>query len=126
MPIAPANSRVAILGASPRENRYSFKAFTLLKEHGFVPVPVHPAGHVVGGVAAAKSLDEVTGQIDTLTVYVNATLSDKEAERILRLKPRRVIFNPGAENESLGQRLEEAGIEVVRSCTLVMLRSDRF
>ena len=123
---AAPNSNVAVLGASPKEDRYSFKAVRMLKENGHRPVPVHPAGHVVDGIKCARSLDEIKDKIDTLTVYVNSKISDKELERFLKLKPRRVIFNPGAENESLAKKLEEAGIEVIRACTLVMLRTKQF
>lgn len=123
---AKEHSRIAVLGASPKEDRYSFKAVKLLKEYGFQPIPVHPAGHVVDGQASVKSLDDITEPVDTLTMYVGAEISDKELDKILRLKPRRVIFNPGAENEAIAEKLEAAGIEVIRACTLVMLRADQF
>jgi predicted CoA-binding protein len=117
---------VAVLGASPKEDRYSFKAVQMLKEHGHTPIPVHPKGHSVDGVEGVKSLDDISVDIDTLTVYVNAKISDGEFERILRLKPRRVVFNPGAENEDLAKKLEAEGLEVVRACTLVLLRTEQF
>jgi hypothetical protein len=123
---APERSRVAVLGASPKPERYSFKAVRMLKEHEHTPVPVHPAGHEVDGITAAKSLDDITEPVDTLTMYVGEKISNGELERILRLKPRRVIFNPGAENKDLARRLEEEGIEVVQACTLVMLRTGQF
>ncbi len=123
---APAASKAAVLGASPKEDRYSFKAVRMLKEHGFSPVPVHPAGHAVDGLEGLKSLDEITDSIDTLTVYVSAKISSAEVEKILKLNPRRVIFNPGAENPELGKELEKAGIEVVEACTLVMLRTEQY
>ena len=123
---APAASKAAVLGASPKEDRYSFKAVRMLKEHGFTPVPVHPAGHNVDGLEGLKSLDEITDSIDTLTVYVSAKISSAEVEKILKLNPRRVIFNPGAENPELGKELEKAGIEVVEACTLVMLRTEQY
>ncbi|MCB2230888.1 CoA-binding protein [bacterium] len=123
---ATHGARVAVLGASPKEERYSFKAVHMLKEHGFKPVPVHPAGHVVDGLKSLKNLDEITEPVDTLTMYVGDKISDGELDRILKLKPRRVVFNPGAENESLAAKLEEAGMEVVRACTLVMLQTDQF
>ena len=37
------------------------------------------------------------------------------------MKPERVIFNPGTENDEFIQLLEENGIEAVEACTLVML-----
>lgn len=123
---AVAQAKVAVLGASPKEDRFSFKAVHLLKEYGHRPIPVHPAGHVVDGVAGLKSLDDIAEPIDTLTMYVGPEISNGELDRILRLKPRRVIFNPGAENQALAKQLAAAGIEVVEACTLVMLRSDQF
>ena len=123
---AKAHSRVAVLGASPKEDRVSFRAVKMLKEHGHQPIPVHPAGHAVDGTPGFKSLDGIHEPVDTLTMYVGADISNAELEAILRLKPRRVIFNPGAENEPLAEKLEAAGMEVVRACTLVMLRSNLF
>lgn len=123
---APAASIAAVLGASPKEDRYSFQAVRMLKEHGFKPIPVHPAGHSVDGIEGLKSLDEITESIDTLSVYVNAGVSSAEIDKILRLKPRRVIFNPGAENPDLAEHLRKAGIEVVEACTLVMLRTQQY
>lgn len=123
---APAHSTVAVLGASTNEERYSFKAVRMLKEHNHRPIPVHPSGHTVDGVATLKSLSDITEPVDTVTCYVNEKISDGEYDRIVSLKPRRVIFNPGAENENLAAKLEAAGIEVVRACTLVMLRTGQF
>ena len=98
----------------------------MLKEHGHKPIPVHPAGHSVDGIIGVKSLDEVDRKVDTLTIYVNADISSGEISRILALKPRRVIFNPGAENPELATQLRVEGIEVVEACTLVMLRTEQF
>ena len=124
--LAPAGSRVAVLGASPKEARYSLKAMRLLKEHGHKPIPIHPAGHTVDGVPGLKSLSEINETVDTLTVYVNSKISNALTNDILKLNPRRVIFNPGAENEELAKVLESTGIEVVMACTLVMLTIGAF
>ncbi len=123
---APEHSTVAVLGASPKEDRYSFKAVRMLKEHHHRPIPVHPAGHTVDGIPGLKSLEDIRVPVHTVTCYVNAAISDGEFDRIVALKPQRVIFNPGAENENLAVRLEATGIEVVRACTLVMLRTGQF
>lgn len=123
---AASHARVAVLGASPKEDRFSFKAVRMLKEYGFEPIPVHPAGHTVDGIPGVKSLEDITEPIDTVTMYIGPDKSGNELERIMQLRPRRVIFNPGAENEEIAYKLEAAGIEVVRNCTLVMLRSDLF
>ncbi len=126
MPNANPNSRVAVLGASTNEERYSFKAVQMLQEYGHQPIPVHPKGHVVDGITAAKSLGEIEGPVDTLTLYVNAKISSASHADILGMKPRRVIFNPGAENADLAEKLKSEGIEPVIACTLVMLRTNQF
>lgn len=123
---AKPGTKAAVLGASPKEDRYSFKAVHMLKENGFTPIPVHPAGHVVDGITAVKSLGDINEPVDTVTVYVNAGISDGALEAILKLKPRRVIFNPGAENPALAEKLRKSGIEVVEACTLVMLRTEQY
>lgn len=123
---ATAAAAVAVLGASPKPNRFSFKAVRMLKEYGYNPIPVHPAGHMVDSVPGVRSLNLVKGKPDTLTVYVNPKVSSELREEILKLKPRRVIFNPGAENEELAAELQRCGIEVVEACTLVMLRTGEF
>ena len=119
-------SNVAVLGASQKEERYSFKAVRMLQEHGHKPIPVHPAGHTVDGVPGLKSLEDIDGLVDTLTMYVNARISDHELDSILVLKPRRVIFNPGAENDDLAAKLEESKIQTIKACTLVMLQTKQF
>lgn len=123
---ANEHSIVAVLGASPKEDRFSYKAVKMLSEHKHVPIPVHPAGHSVLGIAGVKSLDDIKQPVDTITMYVGPQISDGELDHILTLKPRRVIFNPGSENESLADKLREAGIEVVFACTLVMLQTGKF
>jgi len=40
--------------------------------------------------------------------------------------PKRIIFNPGTENNELYKLAEEKGIEVVEWCVLVMLSVNRF
>ena len=118
---AEAGSIVAVLGASSKPKQYSYRAVQLLKQHGHKAIPVHPAGHAVDGIPGVKSLDDINKPVDTLTIYVNSRISNELADSILKLNPRRVIFNPGAENDELAKRLDESGIEVVHHCTLVML-----
>lgn len=118
--------KVAILGASDKPDRYAYKAFHMLKEHGHTPVPVSPKLEELEGVPAFHSLKEVPEKIDTLTMYVGPETSNKLQNEILNLKPKRVIFNPGSENPQLEDALEKAGVHVVEACTLVLLRTEQF
>jgi len=117
---------VAVLGASPKKDRYSNQALNMLQEYGHRVIPVHPAIAEIDGIATIPSLKAITEPVHTLTLYVGPARLEKMADAILQLHPERVIFNPGTELPELEARLSDAGIEVVRGCTLVMLRTDQF
>lgn len=118
--------KVAILGASRKPERYSNKAFHMLKDYGHTPLPVRPGLIELDGVEVAGSLSELKIPVDTLTMYVGPQISSGLLGEILKVRPKRVIFNPGSENPELQAKLEEAGIHVIEACTLVLLRTGQF
>ncbi len=117
---------VAILGASPKPDRYAYKAFEMLRRHGHQPVPINPAFADILGEKCYPKISDVPGPIDTVTLYLGATRSDPLIDEIIQARPRRIIMNPGAENYALAEKAEAAGIEVVEGCTLVMLQTGQF
>src|SRR4051812_34660945 len=124
-----ANSKpdtVVVLGATPNEDRYANKAMKMLKEYGHRPVPVNPAFPEVLGEKCYGSIADVPGSIDTVTLYLGEARSEPLIGDILAAKPRRIIFNPGAENPHLAREAAARGIEAVEGCTLVMLRTGQF
>ncbi len=118
--------KVAILGASRKPERFSYKAFEMLREYGHEPIPVTPNFKELNGVVAFANLHEIKTAVDTLTMYVGAEISSRLQNEILALKPRRVIFNPGSENPELETALRAAKIQVLEACTLVLLRTNQF
>ncbi|PKK88577.1 MAG: CoA-binding protein [Candidatus Wallbacteria bacterium HGW-Wallbacteria-1] len=122
-----AGLKVAVIGASPKTHRYSYKAMQMLNEKGHIPVPVTPLYSDITGIKAVESLSLLSrGEIHTVTMYVSPEKSAAMENEIIALAPERVIFNPGSENSSLQLTLTEQGIEVVQACTLVMLSTNMF
>ena len=119
-------SRVAVVGASPNEERYSNKAMKLLKDKGHTPIPVAPKHERICEAKVYRTLSDVPGEVDTVSVYVAPARQGPVIDEIIDVSPRRVIFNPGAENTAAYDRIRDEGIEVVEACTLVMLRTDQF
>lgn len=117
---------VAVVGASPKENRYSYKAMKILEEKGHNPIPIAPIRKEILGRTVYPSLTAVPDKIDTITLYVGPARQHSVLEDAIRIKPRRIIFNPGTENPTEYNRLEEADIEVIVACTLIMLCTDQF
>ena len=118
--------KVAILGASKKAGRYSYRAFKMLLEYGHTPVPITPKFSELEGIQVFAGLRFVPFLIDTLTMYVGPEISTELQAEIIAAKPRRIIFNPGSENYPLAQALRAAEIPVVEACTLVLLRTGEF
>lgn len=117
---------MAVLGASPKLDRYAFKAMRMLLQSGFAAIPVNPAFAEILGQSCFASIAEVPQPIDTITMYLGSQRSDPLIEKIISAKPKRIIFNPGAENDRLEKRAASCGIETVHDCTLIMLQAGSF
>jgi predicted CoA-binding protein len=116
----------AVLGASVKPERYSNKALRMLREHGHAVIPVHPLHKEIEGIPAVASVAELPREVDTVTMYLGPAASESVADALVALIPRRVIFNPGSESAPLEERLRQAGVEVERACTLVLLQTGQY
>ena len=115
-----------IIGASPKPDRYANKAQRLLKEHGHTTVPINPIQENILGDKVLKKPSDYQGDIDTVTLYVRPERLDPILDDILSVKPKRVIFNPGTEDNHLQQRVRSAGVEALEACTLVLLNTGQY
>jgi len=118
--------RAVVLGASANPERYSNKAVKMLLEYGHEVIPVHPAATEIEKLQTVPKLSQITGKVDTLTLYLSPETLTSMAADIITLNPGRVIFNPGTENKQLMQELRQHGLKVVEACTLVLLRTSQF
>lgn len=109
-----------VLGASPDPARYAYRAVRSLLRHGHGVVAVGRREGIIDGVPIVKDLP-VGLPIDTVTVYLSPANLATWLDRLVELRPRRVIFNPGAEDPRSAAHLRAHGIEVVEACTLVLL-----
>ena len=121
-----AAQTVAVLGASNNPERYANMAVRRLREAGHHVIPVNPALDTIEGLPVAQSLGDIADPIDTLTLYIGPQRSAPMIDDILRLAPKRVIFNPGTESQDLAAALDRANIPHLKACTLVMLQTGQF
>ena len=117
---------VVIIGASDKEDRYSNIALRRLKEKGHNVIPVNRTIEQINGIPVRKELSDIKEAVDTITFYVNKNISSSMADDILKLKPKRLIFNPGSENYDLRDKAQAQGIKVVFACTIVMVTAGTF
>lgn len=117
--------KTLVLGATPDSSRYAFLASNRLVNHGHEIVNVGIKKGEVAGVAI-EAADTVHPDIDTVTLYVGTRNQPPLYDYILNTNPKRIIFNPGTENEELESLAHAKGIETVEGCTLVMLSTGQF
>jgi len=114
-----------VLGASDNPSRYSYMAVQKLRAYG----------HPVKAIGRKRTfVDDVSidveqkphENIDTVTLYLNSRNQKEYYDYIMQLSPKRIIFNPGAENPELADLAHAKGIETLEACTLVMLSTGQY
>lgn len=99
----------------------------MLNDYGHEIVPIGIKKETVLGKEILNLREKPPLQdIDTITLYVGPQNQPEWYDYLLRLKPKRIIFNPGTENTDFEKMAEDQKIEVVEGCTLVMLRSNQY
>lgn len=120
------NKKTLVLGASTKPGRYALMAAERLLQKGHSIELLGKNKGNVGGIEIKNKIKEIDQDIDTVTVYLSEQNQEEYEDFLLKLKPRRVIFNPGAENLGLEEKLEKQGTEVLEACTLVMLGTGQY
>ncbi|HEY2801957.1 MAG TPA: CoA-binding protein [Chthoniobacterales bacterium] len=127
MALIPKEKRnVAVLGASPKPERYANMAIRQLEQNGYRPIPINPAFAEIEGLPCVPRVADIGEPVHTITLYLGPARSTPLIDEIVGAHPQRIIMNPGTENDALCEAASSAGIEVVEGCTLVMLRSGLF
>ncbi len=117
--------KTVVIGASDNPARYSYLAVQKLSRYGH---PVIAIGKKQGKVGDTDVITERPDEkeVDTVTLYMNPQRQKEYYDYILSLHPKRIIFNPGAENEELEGLAKSNGIEPLEACTLVMLSTGQY
>ncbi len=112
--------KTVVIGASDNPGRYSYKAVHQLKRAGHEVIPVGIRRGEVAGLTIETAKPALYG-VDTVTMYVGPQNQASWMDYILSLQPKRIIFNPGTENQELEEKAQAQKIETIHGCTLIML-----
>ncbi|RPD98213.1 CoA-binding protein [Aureibaculum marinum] len=119
------NKKTLVIGASTKPSRYSFVAIKRLLEKSIEVKALGIQPGSVGPVPIETGKPDFDN-IDTVTLYLNAKNQTDYYDYVISLNPKRVIFNPGAENQEFLEKLEKNNIKAEEACTLVMLSIDGY
>nr|WP_295869937.1 CoA-binding protein [uncultured Chitinophaga sp.] len=114
-----------VLGASPNPERYSYLAVNRLTAHGHPVVAIGKRAATIGEVPVITAHPPLEN-VDTVTLYMNPLLQKEYYDYILQLRPRRIIFNPGTENDELEELARQHDIKPQEACTLVLLSTGQY
>ena len=112
--------KTLVLGATDNPSRYAYLAIRKLRAYNHPVVAVGRKEGEVGDVSITTNQVEEK-DVDTITLYLNPKNQEPYYEYIIRLQPKRIIFNPGTENDELIEIARNNNIEPFIGCTLVML-----
>ena len=119
--------KTVIIGATTSPDKYANICASQLTGYGH---PIVPMGIVEGTVEGEAIINigekRQVSEVDTVTMYIAPWRQPPIYEYLLSLNPKRIIFNPGTENEELAEKARAQGIEALDACTLVMLSTGQY
>ncbi len=119
------NKKTVVLGASDNPDRYSYLAIQKLRANQHDVIAIGRNKSIVADVVI-ETEPVIANDVDTVTLYLNPTLQKKYYDYILSLKPKRIVFNPGTENDELSELAFQNNIQPIMACTLVMLGTNQY
>jgi predicted CoA-binding protein len=108
---------IAVVGASPGDNRPSMFVVKYLSERGYKVFPINPGrgGQDIGGQKVYAKLADVPEKIDMIDVFRNSASVPPILDEALALPHRPAVFwlQQGVRNDEVATKAEAAGMKVV-------------
>jgi uncharacterized protein len=117
--------KTLVLGASENPARTSYLAINRLKNNQHPVVAIGKKKGMVGGIVIETEKIQVS-EINTVTLYLNPAHQKEYYDYIISLHPKRIIFNPGTENDELAELAVKNNIIPQEACTLVLLSTGQY
>ena len=112
---------VAVVGASSDRRKFGNRAVRAFLRQGYDVKPVNPSEATIEGLPAYRTIADVPGPIDIVSMYVPADIGLGLLEAIAARRPRELWINPGAESSALEARARELGLSPIYACSIVAL-----
>ena len=110
---------VAIIGASNERRKFGNKAVRAFRQQGYTVFPVNPTESHVEGAPAYKSIRDVPGPLQMISVYVPPAVLLKLLPDIAAKGCEELWLNPGTESDEVLVEAQRLGVNVIQACSIV-------
>jgi hypothetical protein len=106
---------IALVGASDRPDRPSYRVMRFLQDHGYRVYPVNPqiTGEHVHGEFVWRELGQIGEPIDLVDIFRRPEAAGEAVDDAIRVGAKAVWMQLGVINVAAAKRAEDAGLKVV-------------
>ena len=106
---------IALVGASDRPERPSYRVMKSLQDHGYRVIPVNPqiTGEHLHGEFVFRELAQLGDPIDIVDIFRNSAAAGEAVDEAIAIGAKAVWMQLGVINEEAASRAEAAGLKVV-------------
>jgi predicted CoA-binding protein len=110
---------VAVIGASNAPQKFGNKAVRAYLRQGWTVYPVNPNETIVEGLKVYRTLAEVPGPVDRVSMYVPPSVGITLLDAIKAKGTTELFLNPGSESDDLLERATALGLDPIQACSIV-------
>lgn len=110
---------VAIIGASADPNKYSNKSIRAHLAAGYEVYPVNPKEETIEGLKCYKSIAEVPGPLNRISLYLPPVIGIKIIDDIAKKGCEELWVNPGADSAELIEKAQTLGLNTIVACSFM-------
>jgi uncharacterized protein len=110
---------IAILGASNDRSKYGNRAVRAYQAQGWTVYPINPKETTIEGLPVFRSIAEISGPLDRVSLYVPPLVGIHLLEAIQAHGTKELWVNPGSGSPELLAKAESLGLNVVEACSLM-------
>ena len=112
----------AVVGASPKPERYSYKIMQILRERGYQVMLVRPGLKEIEGLPCHPTLLDLPEPPDVVDMVVNPQIGIETMKHVKQLGIRYVWLQPGSESSEILQFARDNDIVAFEACILASLK----